>query len=220
MDGQTDTPLERAQVLAADTLSGDLRDAILDPIKTPARRPTTTSRWPTPAKRRRREMGAPFQMPGPLELALGRKVDAEVIAALTPAPIEILLHGKPQAWQRARLTKTGIHFTPKQTRVKEATIAALAEEVMRGRARLEGAVEMDVIACSEIPQSWSKKKREAAARGEIRPTSRPDWDNLGKLFSDALNGIVYRDDAQVVDARVRKIYGAAAYTKAIVREIA
>ena len=29
---------------------------------------------------------------------------------------------------------------------------------------------------------------------------------LGKIICDALNGIAYRDDAQIVDALVRKFY--------------
>lgn len=40
----------------------------------------------------------------------------------------------------------------------------------------------------------------------IRPTRKPDFDNIGKIICDALNGIAYRDDAQIVDALVRKFY--------------
>lgn len=35
----------------------------------------------------------------------------------------------------------------------------------------------------------------------------PDWDNLGKLVSDALNGFAYRDDRQISDGRVVRVYG-------------
>ena len=44
------------------------------------------------------------------------------------------------------------------------------------------------------------------AKGEIRPTVKPDWDNIGKIISDALNGIAYKDDAQVVSCTVEKRY--------------
>ena len=43
-------------------------------------------------------------------------------------------------------------------------------------------------------------------RGKERPTRKPDFDNIGKIICDALNGIAYRDDAQIVDALVRKFY--------------
>jgi Holliday junction resolvase RusA-like endonuclease len=34
---------------------------------------------------------------------------------------------------------------------------------------------------------------------------RSDWDNIGKLVSDALNGVFWEDDRQVIDARVMKL---------------
>ena len=33
---------------------------------------------------------------------------------------------------------------------------------------------------------------------------RVDWDNLGKLVCDAANGVLWKDDVQIVDGRVRK----------------
>lgn len=40
-------------------------------------------------------------------------------------------------------------------------------------------------------------------RPRIPDTTKPDWDNVGKL-SDALNGIAWDDDTQVTDAKVSK----------------
>lgn len=77
---------------------------------------------------------------------------------------------------------------------------------MAGRPPLEGAVRLIVTAHFPIAASWSKKKQEAARLGEIRPTGKPDWDNAGKIISDALNGIAYRDDAQIVSATVEQFY--------------
>jgi Holliday junction resolvase RusA-like endonuclease len=36
---------------------------------------------------------------------------------------------------------------------------------------------------------------------------KPDWDNVGKIVCDALNGVAWHDDAQIVDAHVEKRYG-------------
>ena len=41
---------------------------------------------------------------------------------------------------------------------------------------------------------------------KIRPTKKPDWDNIGKIICDSLNKVAYRDDSVVVDAQVRKFY--------------
>lgn len=56
-----------------------------------------------------------------------------------------------------------------------------------------------------IPRSWSQADQRRAAMGAILPTSRPDWDNYGKI-TDALNGVVWMDDSQVCDGRVIKRY--------------
>jgi crossover junction endodeoxyribonuclease RusA len=45
---------------------------------------------------------------------------------------------------------------------------------------------------------------------------RRDWDNLAKLVCDALNGIAYRDDAQIHRAVVDKLYTDTPYTKIII----
>jgi Holliday junction resolvase RusA-like endonuclease len=48
--------------------------------------------------------------------------------------------------------------------------------------------------------------------GELKPSApmwcdrKPDWDNLGKAVCDALNGVAYKDDSMVVDARVIKLW--------------
>lgn len=57
----------------------------------------------------------------------------------------------------------------------------------------------------EIPKSWSKTDQAKAMANNLRPTSTPDWDNYGKI-TDALNGVVWKDDSQVVDGRVLKYY--------------
>lgn len=55
----------------------------------------------------------------------------------------------------------------------------------------------------KVPKSWSKKKKENAKWKE----SRPDIDNLQKTVFDALNGIAYKDDSQIVMVQARKQYG-------------
>lgn len=56
-----------------------------------------------------------------------------------------------------------------------------------------------------IPKSMSKKKRELAIKELLRPISRPDLDNYVKV-KDALNGIIWKDDSQVVRIIANKYY--------------
>jgi Holliday junction resolvase RusA-like endonuclease len=48
-----------------------------------------------------------------------------------------------------------------------------------------------------------------------RPTSKPDATKVLRALEDALTGVVWRDDAQIVDQRARKFYGSPA--RAVVR---
>jgi len=65
-------------------------------------------------------------------------------------------------------------------------------------------ITLDVL--FNIPKSFSKKKRELAQSGIIKPTVKPDWDNISKNICDALNGVAYPDDKAIVTGTVNKIY--------------
>lgn len=65
---------------------------------------------------------------------------------------------------------------------------------------------MNITAYVSIPASASKKKAEAMLHGDILPAKKPDIDNLAKSIMDAVNGIAYYDDKQVVTLHVSKKY--------------
>ena len=67
-------------------------------------------------------------------------------------------------------------------------------------------LDLRVIAYYPIPSSKSKKQQRLMEDGTIRPTKKPDTDNVLKVIADSLNQVAYKDDAQVVDASVRKFY--------------
>jgi Holliday junction resolvase RusA-like endonuclease len=64
---------------------------------------------------------------------------------------------------------------------------------------LEGALALGMCVYRAIPKSFSKRRREAAERGELRPITKPDLDNYVKAAKDALKGVVWADDSQIVD---------------------
>lgn len=57
-----------------------------------------------------------------------------------------------------------------------------------------------------IPKSFSKDKKELARSGQLRPVVKPDIDNVAKGIMDALNGVAYKDDNQVVGLMTNKFY--------------
>lgn len=67
-------------------------------------------------------------------------------------------------------------------------------------------VAVRIEARHKIPKSTSKKKAEEMKKGLILPTKKPDADNIAKVFCDALNGVAWHDDTQVVSLTVEKIY--------------
>ena len=69
-----------------------------------------------------------------------------------------------------------------------------------------GQLDMRLTAYFAIPASTSKKRQQLMRDKVIRPTKKPDMDNIIKIIADALNGIAYYDDSQIVDTAVRKFY--------------
>lgn len=124
--------------------------------------------------------------------------------------IRIELSGAPQGKGRGRAfvhKNTGrvTVMTPKSTRSYESALRYAAQESMGNRSPTESPVAVLVEARFPIAASWPKKKKADALSGAIRPCTTPDADNLLKTL-DALNEVVWRDDKQVVDARVVKRY--------------
>lgn len=60
------------------------------------------------------------------------------------------------------------------------------------RADFSGPVILSLVSHRHLPQSWPKRRE-----GE-QDTTKPDSSNILKLVEDALNGIAYRDDSQIV----------------------
>src|SRR5699024_4888088 len=65
-------------------------------------------------------------------------------------------------------------------------------------------VELDIY--RQIPKSTSKKRRKLKNERVIRPIVKPDIDNYTKGILDSLNGIVWKDDSQVVSLIANKYY--------------
>lgn len=123
--------------------------------------------------------------------------------------IFILVPGEPVAKGRPRFAKRGAFvttYTPEKTRDYELKVSCEARRSMGNRTPIQGPVALKIELHMSIPKSWSQKKRLQAFSGAIRPTSKPDWENVCKALCDALNGIAWMDDSQVVEATVSKRY--------------
>lgn len=124
--------------------------------------------------------------------------------------IAFSIPGEPQGKGRARIGKVGGFsrmFTPAKTVAYEGLIALAAQRAMAGTAPIKGACVIEVECVVGMPKSMTKRDRAAAAAGQLRPTKKPDGDNVLKAVCDGINGVVWVDDVQAVDSRVWKRYG-------------
>jgi|LakMenEpi03Aug12_release.lakeMendotaPanAssembly.Ray.scaffolds.fasta_scaffold25435_11 Holliday junction resolvase RusA-like endonuclease len=134
--------------------------------------------------------------------------------------VEFRVPGDPQGKGRPRHSaKTGAVYTPSKTKRYEKVVADLAKLAMGEQLPIEGPVMLQLTALFPIPQSWSKRKKVQAAKGELFPTVKPDFDNVAKAISDAMNKIVFNDDSQVVYSVISKVYAERPGVKVIVSKI-
>lgn len=118
------------------------------------------------------------------------------------------VYGHPVPKKRPRVTRSGHAYTPKDSVAYEAEVARMAKSAMGSAEPLETPVAAYIYINYAVPPSYTKKRREACLSGSERPTGANlgDIDNVAKQILDACNGIVYKDDRQVVSLHVTKRY--------------
>jgi Holliday junction resolvase RusA-like endonuclease len=110
--------------------------------------------------------------------------------------------GRPRASSRGGFVRM---YTDSKTTSYEAVISKQARHAMGQWEVLTTPISMRVIAFYGIPVSWSKRKQQQAISGQLIP-GKPDLDNVAKAVLDALNGVIYLDDKQVVRLVAEKKY--------------
>lgn len=118
--------------------------------------------------------------------------------------VKLNIPGTPQGKARPRFSRTGHAYTPDETRRYEARVAVLGKYAMCNRDIMRRAVKISILAAFPVPASYSQKRRAACLQGCERPAKKPDMDNIIKIICDGLNGIAWKDDAQVVEALLPK----------------
>lgn len=117
--------------------------------------------------------------------------------------IRFFVIGEPQGKARP-VVVTGHAYTPHKTVAYERSI----RKAYPGTMYPAGVpLRISLLAAFMVPKRATKKARAEMLAGRIRPTKRPDCDNIAKAVLDALNGIAYHDDAQIVGLSISKRYG-------------
>lgn len=121
---------------------------------------------------------------------------------------------------RPRFTKTGRTYTPKRTLDYEKKVElAYRTEYPAGLAFVNEPLEMILNVYMAIPKGVSKKKREQMLLHEYPALHNGDVDNFLKSVADALNGVAYTDDCQIVSATVNKIWSETAKAEVTIRSL-
>ena len=141
--------------------------------------------------------------------------------------IEFFVPGAPVGKGRPRAVRRGagvVMFTPGKTADYERLVAATAaaalscDALAAAHQLLDGPLEAVLEMRFPAPASWSKAKRARALAGIEWHTSKPDADNVAKAILDACNGVVFRDDSQVVILIATKAFSEEPGVRVVIRE--
>lgn len=144
---------------------------------------------------------------------IGARSGCNALICIT-IPGELRGKGRPRFTARGGFARA---FTDAKTVNAEAWVKACAVEA--GAVPLDGPVSIAMQITVAVPASWSKRKRADALAGGLYPTGKPDLDNCVKLVADALNGVAWRDDKQIVRMDCRKAFGPVAQTILTICEV-
>jgi Holliday junction resolvase RusA-like endonuclease len=136
--------------------------------------------------------------------------------------VTYIVYGEPIGKGRPRFARRGAFthaYTPEKTKTYEDEIRYMARAAMGASPPLETPVTVAIYIRVEIPKSFSKQKRKDAIEGILKPTKKPDIDNVAKCHLDAIQGgIIILDDKQVTNLHVTKVYAETPAVEVMVKE--
>lgn len=122
--------------------------------------------------------------------------------------VRFTVPGQPRGKGRPRFTRSGHAYTDNETKEYESRIAWCYLEQVGDYTFLDDSpLRVSVTAIMQIPKSTTKKKQAAMLNGEIAPKTKPDVDNILKIVLDGLQGVAFKDDKNVTESQIIKIYG-------------
>lgn len=132
--------------------------------------------------------------------------------------IRFTVYGQPVAKGRPKFGN-GHTYTPEKTVNYEqmVMISYLQSEMVKFMGGEQIKAELKIY--FTIPKSTSKKLRAMMINNVVRPAKKPDIDNCEKGIFDALNGIAYNDDSQIVSCWADKYYSDEPRAEVLIYEV-
>ena len=119
--------------------------------------------------------------------------------------VSFVIPAKPAGKARPRLTGD-IVYTPMKTKAYENFIKGCYIEQCGDVNFGDKSISLDVKAYVPLITKFKKAERADALLGLIKPTAKPDADNILKVILDALNELAYDDDRYIYKVTVERIY--------------
>src|SRR5690606_5614367 len=113
---------------------------------------------------------------------------------------EIVGKGRPRSSHKDGVFR--VHTPPRNIQAEKAMQACMKLARSPGFQPLECELQLLIEIRYPVPGSWPKKRQADALARRVRPSRRPDVDNIVKLLSDAGNGLLWVDDAQIASLAV------------------
>lgn len=135
--------------------------------------------------------------------------------------VTFTVSGEPVGKGRPRFVrKTGRSYTPEKT-VNYETLVRLSyqQQVDSEPFERDKPLSLKLEIYQQIPNSVSKKKREAMIGKKILPTKKPDCSNILKAIEDGLNQVAFHDDSQIVKIYAVKYFSEYPEVKVTISEI-
>ena len=139
-------------------------------------------------------------------------------------PVIFTIPGEPQGKARPRVVRnryTGktSTYTPEKTKDYEELVRGKYKEVANNANFGEQPLEVCITAYFSVPKSKNRKQKSLMLSNVLYPVKKPDCDNIAKIICDALNGIAYKDDSQIVKLNVHKAYAEIPSVKVVIFDV-
>lgn len=142
--------------------------------------------------------------------------------------MKLTILGTPQPKQSARFRSVKIgnksfvkSYQKKEVLNAEKNIAYdIKQQLPAGFKPISEAIKVKILFVFPPLTSWNKKTENIFNSGvTLYKDKKPDIDNLQKLVCDAMQGVVYLNDSQIVDMHCVKIFGPVPMIEVTVKNI-
>jgi Holliday junction resolvase RusA-like endonuclease len=130
--------------------------------------------------------------------------------------ITLTIPGPPVGKQRARVTRTGHAYTPPATVNYEALVKQTFAAKYPDFVPMAGPVRMGLWIMLMPSKETARKIKKGI---KVYPTIKPDVDNVLKIIADALSGLAFVDDKQIVESDLSKHYAERPMVEVVIKEL-